>query len=118
MNINRLVFAIEDVMNTVSRFAVSADFVDYCDLRTVIGLDKQDLEVRPWLEAPYIGVTHHGYYLSVFEISGALRELSETAPADHPDAFEGLIAHLATTRSRGAAKSARWSPRRSAPFST
>ncbi|WP_039031258.1 conjugal transfer protein [Leclercia adecarboxylata] len=99
MNINRLVFAIEDVMNTVSRFAVSADFVDYCDLRTVIGLDKQDLEVRPWLEAPYIGVTHHGYYLSVFEISGALRELSETAPADHPDAFEGLIAHLATTLS-------------------
>lgn len=99
MNIKRLVFAIEDVMNTFSRFAVSADFVDYCDIRTVIGLDKQDLEIRPWLEAPYIGVTHHGYYLSVFEISGALRELSETAPVDHPDAFEGMIAHLASTLS-------------------
>lgn len=57
MNINRLVFTIEDVMNTCSRFAVSADFVDYCDIRTVIGLDKQDLELRPRLEAPYIGVT-------------------------------------------------------------
>lgn len=53
MNINRLVFTIEDVMNTCSRFAVSADFVDYCDIRTVIGLDKQDLELRPWLEALY-----------------------------------------------------------------
>lgn len=51
MNINRLVFTIEDVMNTCSRFAVSADFVDYCDIRTVIGLDKQDLELRPRLEA-------------------------------------------------------------------
>lgn len=99
MNINRLVFAIEDVMNTFSRFAVSADFVDYCDLRTVIGLDRQDLEVRPELTAPYIGVTHQGYYLSVFEISGALRELSETAPASHPDAFEGIITHLANTLS-------------------
>ncbi|MCU2954615.1 ATP-binding protein [Enterobacter hormaechei subsp. hoffmannii] len=99
MNINRLVFTIEDVMNTCSRFAVSADFVDYCDIRTVIGLDKQDLELRPWLEAPYIGVTHHGYFLSVFEISGALREMSETASDDHPDAFEGMIAHLASTLS-------------------
>lgn len=99
MNIKRIVFAIEDIMNTFSRFAVSADFVDYCDLRTVIGLDKQDLELRPWLQAPYIGVTHQGYYLSVFEISGALRELSEDAPANHPDALEGLIAHLTTTLS-------------------
>lgn len=99
MNIKRMVFAIEDMMNTFSRFAVSADFVDYCDLRTVIGLDKQDLELRPWLQAPYIGVTHQGYYLSVFEIAGALRDMDEEAPADHPDAFEGLIAHLATTLS-------------------
>ena len=99
MNIKRMVFAIEDMMNTFSRFAVSADFVDYCDLRTVIGLDKQDLELRPWLQAPYIGVTHQGYYLSVFEIAGALRDMDEEAPADHPDAFEGLITHLATTLS-------------------
>lgn len=99
MNIKRIVFAIEDILNTLSRFTVSADFVDYCDLRTVIGLDKQDLEIRPWLQAPYIAVTHQGYYLSVFEISGALRELSEDAPIDHPDAFEGLITHLATTLS-------------------
>lgn len=99
MNIKRIVFAIEDVLNTLSRFAVSADFVDYCDLRTVIGLDKQDLELRPWLEAPYIAVTHHGYYLSVFEIAGALRDLDEEAPPAHPDAFEGMIAHLASTLS-------------------
>ena len=99
MNINRIVFAIEDMMNTFSRFAVAADFVEYCDLRTVIGLDKQDLEVRPWLEAPYIGVSHQGYFLSVFEISGALRDLSEEAHEDHQDSFEGLISHLASSLS-------------------
>ncbi|NWJ78833.1 ATP-binding protein [Enterobacter sp. SECR19-1250] len=99
MNIRRLVFAIEDIMNTFSRFTVAADFVDYCDLRTVIGLDKQDLELRPWLQAPYIAVTHQGYYLSAFEIAGALRDMDEEAPAEHPDAFEGMILHLATTLS-------------------
>ena len=97
MNIKRIIFAIEDILNTISRFTVAEDFVDYCDLRTVIGLDKQDLEVRPWLQAPYIAVTHQGYYLSVFEIAGALCDRDEEAPTEHPDSFEGLIMHLATT---------------------
>ncbi|HAW1370303.1 TPA: hypothetical protein JLM27_004773, partial [Escherichia coli] len=49
MNINRLIFTIEDCLNTLSRFSVASSFVEYCDLRTVIGLDRQDRERRPWL---------------------------------------------------------------------
>jgi cell division FtsZ-interacting protein ZapD len=54
MNINRLIFTIEDCLNTLSRFSVASSFVEYCDLRTVIGLDRQDRERRPWLNSPYI----------------------------------------------------------------
>ncbi|EBN3622686.1 nucleotide-binding protein, partial [Salmonella enterica] len=36
MNINRLIFTIEDCLNTLSRFSVASSFVEYCDLRTVI----------------------------------------------------------------------------------
>ena len=71
MNINRLIFTIEDCLNTLSRFSVASSFVEYCDLRTVIGLDRQDRERRPWLNSPYIAATKRGEYLSVFEVSGA-----------------------------------------------
>lgn len=96
MNINRIVFAIEDFLNAITRFSVAADFIDYCDLRTIIGLDKQDQALRPWLQAPYIAVTSKGYYLSVFEISGSLREMNEETDASQPGSFEALISHLST----------------------
>lgn len=94
MNINRLIFAIEDCINTLSRFSVATSFVDYCDLRTVIGLDKQDHERRPWLEAPYIAVTKRGEYLSVFEVSGAFREMDEDPGQTESGTLEWLIANL------------------------
>lgn len=74
MNINRFIFTIEDCLNTLSRFSVASSFVEYCDLRTVIGLDRQDRERRPWLNSPYIAATKRGEYLSVFEVSGAFRK--------------------------------------------
>ncbi len=35
MNINRIIFAIEDCISTLSRYSVSAFFPDYCDLRNI-----------------------------------------------------------------------------------
>ena len=67
MNINRLIFTIEDCLNTLSRFSVASSFVEYCDLRTVIGLDRQDRERRPWLNSPYIAATKRGEYLSALK---------------------------------------------------
>lgn len=95
MNINRIIFAIEDCISTLSRYSVSAFFPDYCDLHTVIGLDQQDREHRPWLKAPYIATTKQGYYLSVFEISGALKEMDENPDQTAPGTLESLIAALA-----------------------
>lgn len=95
MNINRIIFAIEDCISTLSRYSVSAFFPDYCDLHTVIGLDQQDRERRPWLKAPYIATTKQGYYLSVFEISGALKEMDENPDQTAPGTLESLIAALA-----------------------
>ncbi|EEB7409406.1 ATP-binding protein [Salmonella enterica] len=94
MNINRIVFAAEDLLNTLSRFSVAASFVDYSDLRTVIGLDRQDREKRPWLSAPYIAVTCRGEYLSVFEVSGAFREMDENPEQTGHGSLESLISHL------------------------
>ncbi len=60
MNINRIIFAIEDCISTLSRYSVSAFFPDYCDLHTVIGLDQQDRERRPWLKAPTLPPPNRG----------------------------------------------------------
>lgn len=84
MNINRLIFTIEDCLNTLSRFSVASSFVEYCDLRTVIGLDRQDRERRPWLNSPYIAATKRGEYISVFEVSGAFREMDEASDQTGP----------------------------------
>lgn len=94
MNINRFIFAVEDFFHTLSRHSVTADFVDYCDLDTVIGLDKADRERRPWLKAPYTAVTHRGEYLSVMEVLGAQREMDENPENTAEGSLESLIAHL------------------------
>lgn len=94
MNINRLIFTIEDCLNTLSRFSVASSFVEYCDLRTVIGLDRQDRERRPWLNSPYIAATKRGEYLSVFEVSGAFREMDEASDQTGPGSLESLITSM------------------------
>ncbi|EQB1242200.1 IncI1-type conjugal transfer protein TraU, partial [Shigella flexneri] len=94
MNINRLIFTIEDCLNTLSRFSVASSFVEYCDLRTVIGLDRQDRERRPWLNSPYIAATKRGEYLSVFEVSGAFREMDEASDQTGSGSLESLITSM------------------------
>ncbi|EBX4517571.1 TPA: ATP-binding protein [Escherichia coli] len=94
MNINRLIFTIEDCLNTLSRFSVASSFVEYCDLRTVIGLDRQDRERRPWLNSPYIAATKRGEYISVFEVSGAFREMDEASDQTGPGSLESLITSM------------------------
>ncbi|WP_339056708.1 hypothetical protein [Candidatus Regiella endosymbiont of Tuberolachnus salignus] len=86
----------------VSRYTLGKDFATYCDLRTVIGLTKEDKMLRPALQAPYLFVTHRGDYASVFEIQGAFCEfdeqatLSETSKKEDSYAFHDYIARLHT----------------------
>jgi intracellular multiplication protein IcmB len=88
---NRLIRWTEEIITAVTRFAVSRDLPDYCDLQTVVCLTNDDRIRYPELSAPYIMVTENGDYLSVFEIAGSYRESDEKLPASHEDAWQGRL---------------------------
>ncbi|WP_336804160.1 ATP-binding protein [Erwinia aphidicola] len=94
---NRLVRWTEDIITAATRFAVSRDLPDYCDLETVVRLTDDDRIRHPDLTAPYIMVTHNGDYLSVFDISGSYRESDENLPASHDDAWQGRLQRMTDT---------------------
>lgn len=72
--------AIEETLATVSRYTLGRDFAAYCDLRTVIGLTDDDRKRRPGMSAPYIFITEHGHYASVYELEGAYCAFNEQPP--------------------------------------
>ncbi|MCY0506068.1 hypothetical protein OVV80_27180, partial [Klebsiella pneumoniae] len=49
---------------------------------------------RPWLNSPYIAATKRGEYLSVFEVSGAFREMDEASDQTGPGSLESLITSM------------------------
>ncbi len=51
MNINCLIFTIEDCLEHATVSLSQAVLLEHCGLRTVIGLDRQDRERRPWLNS-------------------------------------------------------------------
>ncbi|WP_228457230.1 ATP-binding protein [Serratia symbiotica] len=91
---NRLIRWTEDVITAVTRFAVSRDLPDYCDLQTIIRLTDDDRVHNPDLIAPYIMVTHNGDYLTVYEVVGSYRESDETLPEGQTDAWQGRLARM------------------------
>lgn len=94
---NPLIRWTEEIITAATRFAVSRDLPDYCDLETVVRLTKDDRIRHPELRAPYIMVTHNGDYLSVLEISGSYRESDETLAAEHDDAWQGRLQRMTET---------------------
>ncbi|WP_210466927.1 hypothetical protein, partial [Pantoea ananatis] len=60
---NPLIRWAEEIITAATRFAVSRDLPDYCDLETVVRLTEDDRIHHPDLTAPYIMVTHNGDYL-------------------------------------------------------
>ncbi|KHJ66376.1 conjugal transfer protein [Pantoea rodasii] len=88
---NRLIRWIEEIITAATRFAVSRDLPDYCDLETVVRLTDDDRIRHPELKAPYIGVTENGDFLTVFEVAGSYRESDETLPASHEDSWQGRL---------------------------
>ncbi|WP_099319818.1 conjugal transfer protein [Erwinia amylovora] len=94
---NRLVRWTEDIITAMTRFAVSRDLPDYCDLETVVRLTQDDRIRHPELNAPYIMVTHNGDYLSVFEVAGSYRESDEHLPESNEDAWQGRLQRMTDT---------------------
>lgn len=94
---NRLIRWTEDVITALTRFAVSRDLPDYCDLQTVVRLTDDDRVRHPELSAPYVMVTHNGDYLTVYEVAGSYRESDDELPASHPDAWQGRLNRMCET---------------------
>ena len=89
-----LVDWVESVITAASRFAVSRDLPDYCDLQTVIGLTADDKVRHPHLEAPYILVNDQGDYCSVLQIAGAWCDTDENAAVDEPYSWTGRLQRM------------------------
>ncbi|HBH6890074.1 TPA: ATP-binding protein [Serratia marcescens] len=88
---NRLIRWTEEIITAATRFAVSRDLPDYCDLETVVRLSDDDRIRHPELKGPYIMVTHNGDFLTVYEVAGSYREPDETLPASHDDSWQGRL---------------------------
>ncbi len=84
----------EELITAATRFAVSRDLPDYCDLQTVVQLTQDDRVRHPELTAPYILVTADGDYCSVLAVHGSVCDTDETAPATEPYAWAGRLERM------------------------
>lgn len=89
-----LVHWIESLITTASRFAVSRDLPDYCDLQTVIRLTADDRVRHPQLSAPYIMVTEEGDYCTVYAVAGSFCDTDESAAVDADYSWAGRILRM------------------------
>src|SRR5471030_3292648 len=85
---------LEDTITVASRFFVSQDLPDYCDLQTVVRLTDDDRIRHPELAAPYILVNDDGDYCSVYEVSGSFCDTDEDAAVDKPYSWAGRIERM------------------------
>ncbi len=79
--------AVETVMEFVGQYMIGRDLASYCDLVTAVGLTDDDLREYPDVRDPHILVTNQNAMLSVFDVQGTFRLLS-----DHE--FETIIGNL------------------------
>ncbi len=85
---------VENLITETSRFAVSRDLPDYCDLQTVVRLTPDDLIRHPQLQAPYIQVTDEGDYCTVYAVAGSFCDTDEAAASDQPYAWSGRLERM------------------------
>jgi intracellular multiplication protein IcmB len=91
---SKVVRWVEDLITTVSRFAVSRDLPDYCDLETVIRLTDDDRVRHPQLKAPFIAVTDAGDYCTVYAVAGSFCDTDESAAVDAPYSWAGRLSRM------------------------
>lgn len=91
----KLVRWAEELITETSRFAVSRNLPDYCDLQTVIRLTADDRIRHPELKAPYTLVTDEGDYCSVFQVLGSFCDTDEKAAKGEPHSWSGRLERMA-----------------------
>ncbi len=85
---------VEDLITETSRFAVSRDLPDYCDLNTVLRLTDDDRIRHPALKAPYVLVNDDGDYCSVYEVAGSFCDTDEAAAPGAPYSWAGRLERM------------------------
>jgi len=88
---SNLIRWVEEAVTAITRYTVSRDLPDYCDLRTIVGLTEDDRILHPEIKAPYIMVTDDGDYCSVFSVAGSFCDTDEAASKDEPYSWIGRI---------------------------
>lgn len=91
---SKVVRWVENLITAASRFAVSRDMPDYCDLETVIRLTEDDRVRHPQLKAPYIAVTDTGDYCTVYAVVGSFCDTDESAAVDEPYSWSGRLSRM------------------------
>jgi intracellular multiplication protein IcmB len=85
---------VEDLITETSRFAVSRDLPDYCDLNTVVRLTRDDRIRHPGLKAPYILVNDNGDYCSVYAVAGSFCDTDESAAREAAYSWSGRLERM------------------------
>ncbi len=91
---SKLIRLVEELITAASRFAVSRDLPDYCDLQTVIRLTDDDRVRHPHLTAPYILVTDEGDYCTVYNVPGSFCDTDESAGTNEPYSWAGRLQRM------------------------
>lgn len=85
---------VENLITETSRFAVSQDLPDYCDLNTVLRLTDDDRVRHPSLKAPYVLVNDDGDYCSVYAVAGSFCDTDEGAPLEANYSWSGRLERM------------------------
>jgi intracellular multiplication protein IcmB len=85
---------VEHLITETSRFAVSRDLPDYCDLQTVLRLSDDDRIRHPGLEAPYVLVNDDGDYCTMYAVAGSFCDTDESAGLNAPHSWSGRIERM------------------------
>lgn len=81
---------LESCVEFLSQSFVGDDLLRYSDLRTVIGLTKEDKVEHPEIRHPYIMTTKNNDFVTVIEVQGAKTEFDE-------EGYNNFITNLATS---------------------
>ena len=85
---------VENLITETSRFAVSRDLPDYCDLQTIVRLTEDDRTRHPGLKAPYILVNDEGDYCTVYAVAGSFCDTDEAAAVNEPYSWSGRLERM------------------------
>lgn len=75
--LSKSVDTMETVMEMASRYMIGKDLASYCDLVTAVGISDDDLREFPDVKDPHILVTNANAMVSVFDMQGTFRLMSE-----------------------------------------